>query len=30
MKVLFFPFCIYLAVFVTWSNVFNQYTHKFD
>jgi hypothetical protein len=30
MKVLFFPFCIYLAVFVTWSNVFNQYTYKVD
>ena len=24
-KVLFIPFCIYLAVFVTWSNVFNNF-----
>ena len=23
MKVLFFPFCIYLAIFVAWSNAFN-------
>jgi hypothetical protein len=23
MKVLFFPFCFYLAIFVAWSNAFN-------
>jgi hypothetical protein len=26
-KVLFIPFCIYLAVFVTWSNVFNNFVY---
>jgi hypothetical protein len=30
MKVLFFPFCCYLAVFVTWSNVFNGTTYAFS
>jgi hypothetical protein len=30
MKVLFFPFCIYLAVFVAWSNVFNQFIYEID
>ena len=29
MKVLFFPFCFYLAIFVAWSNAFNQYTYDF-
>jgi hypothetical protein len=29
-KVLFIPFCIYLAVFVTWSNVFNNFVYPLD
>jgi len=29
-KVLFIPFCLYLGVFVTWSNVFNSYVYPFD
>ncbi len=30
MKVLFFPFCVYLAVFVAWSNAFNGKTYPFN
>ena len=29
-KVLFIPFCLYLAIFVTWSNVFNNYVFPID
>jgi hypothetical protein len=29
-KVLFIPFCLYLAVFVTWSNVFNNFVFPID
>ena len=29
-KVLFIPFCIYLSVFVTWSNVFNNFVYPLD
>jgi hypothetical protein len=29
MKLLFFPFCLYLAIFVTWSNVFNGNLYPF-
>jgi hypothetical protein len=28
--VLFIPFCLYLAIFVTWSNVFNNYVYPID
>jgi hypothetical protein len=29
-RMLFIPFCFYLAIFVAWSNVFNGYSYPFD
>lgn len=29
-RMLFVPFCIYLAIFVAWSNAFNGYIYPFD